>query len=273
MFRTGRARYESNAYLKDIVSYDTIHKMQPTSELYDFFTRAYQHFNRHLFDSALAPCMLTIQRQKGCMGLFYPERWVTDGGARCHELALNPTYFGTSRLVEVFQTLVHEQCHMWQQEYGRPSRSGYHNREWAQRMESIGLMPSSTGEPGGRRTGQCMSDYALPDGLFLAAARKFIEGGGRLKWLDRFRVPDRPRPDSPLLPLGEEAGEVLLTPVASLFDDVQGEDFEAPRPSVDRNKLKYTCPGCGCNVWGKPGLRIRCEPCDLGLHSEAWSRP
>lgn len=237
--------------------------MHPTRELYDFLAGAYHHFNGALFDGRLAPCMLTVQRQKGCMGLFYPERWVTENGARCHEMALNPTYFGAYRVVELFQTLVHEQCHMWQQEYGKPSRSGYHNRQWADKMESIGLMPSSTGEPGGRRTGQYMSDYPLPGGPFLPAARSFIDRGDRLKWLDRFRVSDKTRTGSVLQTLdAEPGGDTLLAPVTSLFEDAQTENLSSREAPHGRNKIKYTCPACGINVWGKPRLRIRCENCD-----------
>lgn len=244
--------------------------MQPTRELYDFFSEAYEHFNVALFDGRLAPCMLTVQRQKGCMGLFYPERWVAGNGVKCHELALNPTYFAACRIVELFQTLVHEQCHMWQQEYGKPSRAGYHNREWAEKMESMGLMPSASGEPGGKRTGQCMSDYALPGGRFLAAARQFTAQGGQLKWMDRFRVKEKNRPDSPLVHLDNETGDdALLAPVTSLFPELGNEDLKTLNPQPGRNKIKYTCPGCGCNVWGKPYLRIRCEDCDERL--EAFS--
>jgi len=240
--------------------------MQPTHELYDFLSRAYEHFNRALFDGGLAPCMLTVQRQKGCMGLFYPERWITENGAKCHELALNPAYFAAYRIIELFQTLVHEQCHMWQQEYGKPSRSGYHNREWAGKMESIGLMPSRSGEPGGKRTGQCMSDYALPGGRFLQAARAFTDQGGTLKWMDRFPVVNKSRPDTPPVELGQEPGaEALLAPVTSLFPELENEDIKTLNPSTDRNKIKYTCPGCGCNVWGKPALRLRCDDCNRPL--------
>lgn len=241
--------------------------MQPTRELYDFFTLAYGHFNDTLFDGRLAPCMLTVQRQKGCMGLFYPERWVTADGVRCHELSLNPTYFGAYRIVELFQTLVHEQCHMWQQEFGKPSRSGYHNREWADKMEAIGLMPSSTGEPGGKRTGQHMSDFPLPGGRFLSAARAFTERGEKLKWLDRFRVEDNVRSDQPLRDLAREDGnDGLLAPLTSLFEDLESEDVKPLQAGAGRNKIKYTC-ACGCNVWGKPGLRIRCEVCDSGFEA------
>jgi len=242
--------------------------MQPTRELYEFFTAAYQHFNAALFDKRLAPCMLTVQRQKGCMGLFYPERWIAQNGTRCHELALNPTYFGACRLVELFQTLVHEQCHMWQQEHGRPSRSGYHNRQWADKMEAIGLMPSDTAEPGGRRTGQRMSDYPLSGGRFLAAAAEFLDGGDTLKWLDRYRAADSGRSGSWTNAGPDGRDEVpgeLLYPVSSLLTSVQPEDLEPLSATTTKNKIKYTCPGCGCNVWGKAGLRIRCEDCDRGL--------
>lgn len=238
--------------------------MQPTRELYDFFTLAYEHFNEALFAGQLAPCMLTVQRQKGCMGLFYPERWVARAGIKCHELSLNPTYFGAYRVVELFQTLVHEQCHIWQQEFGRPSRSGYHNREWADKMESIGLMPSSTGEPGGKRTGQHMSDYALPGGYFLSAARAFTERGAQLKWLDRFRVTDKQRADTPLENIACQ-DEHLSAPVTSLFENLDSDDVKPLQSAAGKNKIKYSCPGCGCNAWGKAGLRIRCEDCNCRL--------
>jgi len=243
--------------------------MRPTQELYEFFTRAYGYFNATLFGGGLAPCMITVQRQKGCMGLFYPERWITENAEKCHELALNPTYFGAYRVVELFQTLVHEQCHLWQQEYGRPSRSGYHNREWSNKMASIGLMPSSTGEPGGKRTGQHMSDYPLSGGLFLQTCRQFVAGGGKLKWMDRYRVPDRPHAESPLRPLEESTDEqALLAPVTSLFHGVDADHWLSSERPTARNKIKYTCPGCGCNAWGKPGLRLRCEMCDRPLRAQ-----
>lgn len=43
------------------------------------------------------------------------------------------------------------------------------NEEWADKMEGIGLMPSSTGKPGGSRTGEKMADYAIEGGLFMQA--------------------------------------------------------------------------------------------------------
>lgn len=42
-------------------------------------------------------------------------------------------------------------------------------KEWADKMQSIGLIPSSSGEPGGKRTGDKMADFPAEDGKFLQA--------------------------------------------------------------------------------------------------------
>ena len=68
---------------------------------------------------------------------------------RTAEIALNPDTFEDRTDMEILNTLAHEMCHLWQHYFGKPSRGGYHNREWATMMEKIGLMPSSTSEPGG----------------------------------------------------------------------------------------------------------------------------
>jgi len=39
-------------------------------------------------------------------------------------------------------------------------------------MESLGLVPSSTGAPGGKKTGQKMNDYPLKNGIFEKVLRR-----------------------------------------------------------------------------------------------------
>ena len=53
--------------------------------------------------------------------------------------------------------------------HGKPGRRGYHNEEWARKMDELGLTPSSTGEPGGDRVGYRMSHYIVEDGAFARA--------------------------------------------------------------------------------------------------------
>lgn len=237
---------------------------QPTSELYGALQAAYEHFNSSLFDGKLPQVIFTAQRQKGVMGYFSPERWVSKHGKTCHEIAINPTYVGKSALIEVFQTLVHEQCHLLQFCYGEPGRRGYHNKEWADMMEAVGLMPSTTGRPGGKKTGEKMSDYPIPGGRFLKECDSLVSGGRfDLPWVDRFAqgcslpVPELVQ----AYDLPSTSAVKLTTAVVEFFDK---ESFVLPEEMKDsRNKVKYSCPGCGVNVWGKPALSIKCGPCDL----------
>ena len=130
---------------------------KPTDELYSALDRAFQHFNKELFGGALPRPVFTFQRRRGTFGFFAAARWDNEHGALADEIALNPQHFYDRTLEEVLSTLVHEQCHMWQHHHGEPGRGHYHNREWAEKMKEVGLYPSTTGEPGGKETGDRMS--------------------------------------------------------------------------------------------------------------------
>jgi predicted SprT family Zn-dependent metalloprotease len=79
-------------------------------------------------------------------GYFAADRFTARSGEfRRHELALNPDGFIGQSDAQVCQTLVHEQVHLWQHAFGKPSGRGYHNTEWAAKMKAVGLQPSSTG--------------------------------------------------------------------------------------------------------------------------------
>ena len=47
-------------------------------------------------------------------------------------------------------------------------------------------MPSSTGRPSGKRTGEMMADYAIESGPFLAACEALLTAGFQFNWYDRF---------------------------------------------------------------------------------------
>jgi hypothetical protein len=122
--------------------------------------------------------------------------------------------------------------HVWQQEHGEPGRGRYHNREWARKMHGIGLMPSSTGKPGGATTGDSMSDYILEGGRFQVACREFLKCH-RLVW--------------------ESGTESARGPEGNDEEDAEGKKLPT-RP-------KFTCPICGLNSWGKPSSRMLCADC------------
>jgi hypothetical protein len=148
----------------------------PTKRTYDDFDSAYAYFNKRLFGERLPTCLITVRPHRGAYGSFSPERFGAHGGPETlDEIALNIKHFQQRTPMEIMSTLVHEMVHLEQQHFGHPSRSGYHNREWADLMERVGLTPSDTGAPGGRRTGQRVSHFVRDDGPFAVAfaARKF----------------------------------------------------------------------------------------------------
>ena len=82
-----------------------------------------------------------------------------------HEISLTPNIFALTPK-GIFSGLVHEMVHLWQFEYGKPSRNGYHNKEWAWKMKEVGMIPSHTGKAGGKETGEKMSHYIERGGRF-----------------------------------------------------------------------------------------------------------
>ena len=136
----------------------------PTTAQCGAYQNAYDYFNETLFENSLSPCLLNFSRKSKALGFFAPECW-SDGTHYTHEISLNPDLLERP-LEDIFSTLVHEMAHQWQQDFGTPSKGGYHNREWSDKMIAIGLIPSDTAQPGGKKTGSSMSHYIDQNGAF-----------------------------------------------------------------------------------------------------------
>ncbi|MGE0827646.1 MAG: SprT-like domain-containing protein [Candidatus Binatia bacterium] len=207
-------------------------KTTPTEEAYSELQRAYDVFNRELFGGQLPPCLITLQRKNRTYGYFCGDRWAHHAGTIRDEIALNPVHFRTRGVEAVLSTLVHEMVHLWQFHCGMPSRNGYHNREWAEKMGRVGLIPSDTGEPGGNRTGQRVSHYIQEDGPFAKACQSLLATGFVVSWHDRAQ------------------------------DDAEGRARARQKANT---RTKYTCPGCGLNAWARAQAVFRCGVCDEAL--------
>lgn len=196
--------------------------MNPTDETYKTLDLAYEFFNKELFEGKLPNCLITMQRKGKARGFFSPERFTTRKAENSfiHEIALNPAHFVDRSDEDIVSTLVHEMAHLWQQEHGNPPRKNYHNREWAEKMESFGLIPSNTGEEGGAKTGQSMTHYIEKNGKYDLLIKRFFANNEPLHYQDR-----------------PEAVGIALK---------------------KKNKIKYNCPKCGLNAWGKPGANLIC---------------
>lgn len=263
-----------------------------TNDAYNELLAAYDYYNEHLFGGELPGCLLTLQRNKRFFGFFSNKRFVNGTGGYVDEIALNPSVFAVRPVEAVLSTLVHECVHQWQAHFGKAGRRGYHNAEWADKMESIGLIPSSTGRPGGKRIGEQMTHYINPEGPFFSKTRELLEGGFRLSWYDRFPTamdlpiyvgseaeedllsalpPAEDTPDNPRTVLGADDGltdnlaglngkTALSEPPVRAGIQVSKPDLTAVRNSKT-TRLKFICPGCQDAAWGKPSLQLVCGKC------------
>ena len=194
--------------------------------------RAFAHFNLQLWRGDLPDCVITLQRKANSRGYFAPDafRNRTDAKQHAHEIALNPDAFAGRTDAEILSTLVHEMAHLWQATYGKPGRGAYHNAEWAAEMLRVGLHPVSVTNPA-KMTGDKMTHTIVPGGSFDRACASFLAAEGSLiHW---------------------EAGGA-----------------EAAERKPKSSKVKFTCPGCGVNAWGKESLFILCGACDMPMLSE-----
>lgn len=204
----------------------------PTAETYGALETAYNFFNERLFDGRLMPCLFVLQRGKSNRrGHFHAEIW-QNAETPIHtadEMSINPNTMQSRTLTDILSTLVHEMCHLEQHHFGEPSRNGYHNKEWGAMMDAVGLTPSNTGEPGGKRTGQQMTHFIEPGGAFEIACRELLEGGFLIPWLSVDTTPE-------------------------------------PKEGTSKTtREKFTCPCCQSNAWGKPVLRILCTDCNMPM--------
>jgi predicted SprT family Zn-dependent metalloprotease len=191
----------------------------PTRQTYAALQAAARHFNKTLFGGRLPPCLITFQRRANTFGYFASDRFEHRGGkTTTHELALNPVHFNERSPEATLSTLVHEMVHAKQKAFGKPGRGRYHNAEWAGMMEEIGLMPSSTGAPGGKRTGDRVSHWIVPGGPFDRVCRAFLAKHEGLLWGDR--------------------------PVK--------------RNGSGGKRSKYVCPEDKIAAWARPGVQLLC---------------
>lgn len=242
----------------------------PTHEAYAELQTAFDHFNTVLFAGVLELPLFTLQRERRTYGYCSRQRFVSrSSGALVDEIAMNPAYFAVRSIRETLSTLVHEMVHQWQFHHGKPGRRGYHNTEWGVKMESVGLMPSNTGKPGGKKTGEQMTHYIIDGGPFDQACQALLTEEFTLSWLDRYPA-ERPAP--PRLPLPRKPLEPGADPEDQDDDDdaqgiegggddlvmVPGVVLPPLEPVNKSNRVKYYCDECKAQAWGKPGLHLFC---------------
>lgn len=208
--------------------------MTITQHEYETFQRAFDFLNVRLFDGKLPPILITMARKRRVAGYFRNDSFQSRGGednCTTHEIAMNPDCFDGKTDAQIWSTMAHEMCHLWQQEYGKHKpKGGYHNHEWATKMMEIGLVPSSTGDKYGQIVGHKMSHYIEDRGLFESAAIDMLDMGIRPSW-------QSPRPQ------------------------------ESTSTATRESKFKFLCRECGMNAWAKSTAKLKCGQCDKEMEA------
>lgn len=208
-------------------------EIQPTRETYTALQDAFNWFNRELFNSSLPQVLIVLHRKKGAKGYFWADMWRGYDGEsleadKLSEIALTPETLNRSDK-EILSTLVHEMVHLWQYTCGTPSRNAYHNKEWAEMMNEVGLHPTHDGTWAGKPTGQKVTHRIIEAHRFDVSATAFLENRKVIQW----------------------------------FGVQQGTK------ETKKNKVLYTCCCVPVvKVWGKPGLAIACELCEATFIEE-----
>lgn len=201
--------------------------MQPVQE-YKELSRAFDFYNEKLFDGKIPPAIITLRGKTSINGFFRFQSFSGRNGnpdEMIDEIALNPENFLRPEN-EVLSTLVHEMCHSYQFHYGTKSqKTDYHDNEWARYMLNVGLVPSDTGKPDGKKTGRGMTHYIEKGGRFNLLTDQLLQSGWKLNY-------------------------------------TRESDPEGVVRKKRETKTKYSCPKCGVNAWGKLGINLVCGDCD-----------
>jgi hypothetical protein len=207
----------------------------PTLKVMGELEHAFDYFNKKLFEGKLPKVIFLLHRKQKAYGYFWKGRWAPvaakdidkDSKDIRHEIALNPDHVRDRTLEQNLSTVVHEQAHLWKAVFGEKETKTHHDKEWAAKMEDIGLMPSSTGQPGGKRTGRLVSHYIIDDGPFKKHCDAIIKTGFTLSM----------------------------------------SSWPAPRTGGRSRvkKVTYTCPECNIKARGKEDINLNCGDCDIPM--------
>lgn len=232
---------------KDFTSYDTknLPKPNPSIDTYNVLVAAYELMNQELFDGILPNCMITLQRKNGAYGYFKGDGFINKNDETLtDEIALNPKACATRSFKANISTLSHEMVHQWQfhhseHENRRNTVRSYHDKEWADKMESIGLIPTDTGKAGGKKTGRNVSHFILEGGVFDRLSDEMESRGWNLSWREWIESPRSRR-------TGEQG------------ESPEGLEGFTESKIQDKSKQKFSCPACGQNAWAKLSAQIAC---------------
>lgn len=130
--------------------------MNPTPAQFASYQQVSDYFNRASFESSLPDCMLSFsRRRRNSNTLSAAGHCGGNPAPATAEIGLNMKQLSEKEQKEMIAMLVGEMVHLLQERYVRQlSSKRYFNREWAEKMATIGLPPQQRGNPAAKRQGK-----------------------------------------------------------------------------------------------------------------------
>lgn len=100
-----------------------------------------ERFNFEFKLKITTPCLVIDKKSSRYYGRY---RYGFNGIGTKHEITINARHLSRP-LFDILDTLLHEMLHQWQDMYGKPGRSNYHNNEFIEKALSIGISSDSWG--------------------------------------------------------------------------------------------------------------------------------
>lgn len=195
---------------------------------YAMLQAAYDFFNAKFFDSRLPKVFFTIDwHNKKSNGYFCPHKLVSkeDAEAKASVIALNPDHLARD-VYEVLATLVHEMCHVWEfEEFIKDpyKLTSYHSKRFEKRLSECALKAVIN-----NKSRSSCSTVIPDDGIFKGIADEYLKT--------------------------KEFLSIASTDAIKT---------ETKKKAKAKNKTKYVCTECETNIWGKAGLNLHCNECDM----------
>ena len=209
----------------------------PTTDFYGAVFQIFTIVNQALWSGRLPENVIfAVNTRRGAVGHYALSRWQHAGGDEADEIAFNGAYLRQDNGLQFIQTLVHECCHLWQFNFGKPCKRGYHNKEFAREMRRVRLEPVNVGSGGSADTGFAISDRVIEGGKVDQLYHCLVEAGFEMTWAHALQRTADINPDS-----------------------------ETIRRRKRESKTRYTCPSCRLNAWARPNALLKCGTCQLTL--------
>jgi len=224
-------------------------ELEPTIAMAESLQEITNYLDAYLFEGKLPPCFITLTRNNKVLGGYHAQdQWENADGVIVPEIGINSNLLAQDDPLVIYNVLIHELLHLELSHAGTGGRTGYHNKQFEQRCNELGLSITCNDKDAveGQQTGQSIETNIIEGGPAEMAIAKIPTDlayyAKHVLDIDESGKPEKTIPGEP----GEPTPQ---------------KPVEQPAPKSAGKRTKYQCPVCGLSMWGKAGAFILCGTC------------